>query len=54
VNRLVLPLNDAIRVGVISGDADVSDTVSVCESVQGGVIGCAIVGDDLLNSFPVS
>ena len=51
-NCLVLLLNDAIHMGVIRGDVDVTDTIPVCKPVQGSNVGCAIVGDNFFNGAP--
>ena len=51
-NCLVLSLNNAIRVEVVWGNADVSDTIPICKPVKCGDIGYAIVGDNLFDGTP--
>ena len=48
----MLRLNDAISLGVVSGDANVVDAVSVGEDIQGGDVSSSIVSDYLFESTP--
>ena len=51
-NCPVLSLDDAVCVGVVWGNADVSDTIPIRKPVECGDVGCAIVGDDLFDGAP--
>ena len=51
-NRPMLSLDDAVRAGIVRGDADVANTIPISEPVEGSDIRRAIVGDDLFDSAP--
>ena len=52
VNGLVRMLDNAVRLGIVCGYADVANVVLFCEPVEGGDERCAIVRDDLFESSP--
>ena len=53
-NGSVLLFDDAIRAGVVRGDADVVDTIPVREPVQCSDVGRTVVSDDLFDGTPAA
>ena len=49
---MVLPLNDAIRLRVISQNPDMSNAEALLEPAECGDKHCAIVGHDFFNGTP--
>ena len=51
---VVRAFNDAIFLGVVCRDTNVTDMVCLCKPVKGGDEWCSVVGDDFFKSSPLA